>query len=240
MKKRLLCAAFFLSMLIFYAGETRAESFVDKMLRITGISATTGQQRPSSDVKEGDIWIISLSDKLKRSLTSGGGYRSPVFSSEDKEVLALQGEDIVQIPVSGGTVSPLYSVKGIMKLVGFDRTDPQRLLFIAEDDDDGRTLVGLITMTDGRISYLPYDSRSRDDRRMISHLKGWKRTVGDKTIYVETETKSGMAGHIEWTDVKLRQGGKLPQNLSRCDGTACGQPSISHDGGLVVFIRQGR
>ncbi len=239
MKKRLLCAALFLSMLIFYAGETRAESFVDKILRITGISATTGQQRPSGDVKEGDIWIISLPDKLKRSLTSGGGYRSPVFSSEDKKILALQGEDIVQISVSGGTVSPLYSVKGIMKLVGFDRTDPQRLLFIAEDDD-GRALVGLITMTDGRISYLPYDSRSRDDRRMISNLKGWGRTVGDKTIYVETETKSGMAGHIEWTDVKLKQGSKLPQNLSRCDGVACGQPSISHDGGLVVFIRQGR
>ena len=103
-----------------------------------------------------------------------------------------------------------------------------------------RTLVGLVNMDGRAISYLPYDSRCREDRGMISDLKAWRRTVGDKTIYVETEVKSGMAGRMEWTDVKVQQDDTMPQNLSRCEGVFCGQPSISHHGALVVFIRQTR
>jgi hypothetical protein len=206
---------------------------------MSGISATTGHQRPSANVKEGDIWIVSLPGNVKRALTNGGSYRSPVFSVGDKEVFALQGENIVRISVSGGRVHPLYSVKGIKKLVGVDRTDPKRLLFLAEDDD-GRTLVGLVNMDGGAISYLQYESRSREDRGMISDLKEWRRTVGDKTIYVETEVKSGMAGRMEWTEVKLQQAETRPQNLSQCEGVSCGQPAISHHGELVVFIRQTR
>lgn len=239
MTSRLLGMAFLLSILMGCSGESWAESFFDKVLRISGISATTGNQRPSGSVNDGDVWIISLSGKEKRVLTNGGSYRSPVFNIGDKEVFALQGEGIVKIPTSGGRVHPLYSVKGIKKLVGVDRTDSTRLLFLAEDDD-GRTVVGLISMVGGGISYVPYDSRSRDDRNLISSLKEWRRTVGDKTIYVETETKTGMVGHMEWTDVILKEAGASPQNLSQCDGVSCGQPSISIDGTFVVFIKQAK
>ena len=135
MTKRRLTAVFLLSLLTICWGESRAESFIDKVLRISGISATTGHQRPSGNVKEGDIWIVSLPGKVKRALTNEGSYRSPVFSVGDREVFALQGENIVQISVSGGRVHPLYSIKGIKKLVGVGRIGPNRLLFLAEDDD---------------------------------------------------------------------------------------------------------
>jgi hypothetical protein len=55
-------------------------------------------------------------------------------------------------------------------------------------------------------------------------------------VYVKTESKQGFAGVVEWTDVYLKRGTD-PVNVSRCDGVGCGQPSLSRDGGQVVFVK---
>jgi hypothetical protein len=40
--------------------------------------------------------------------------------------------------------------------------------------------------------------------------------------------------------VYIQQGSKDPVNLSKCDGVSCNQPSLSHSGQQVAFVKLGR
>jgi len=64
---------------------------------------------------------------------------------------------------------------------------------------------------------------------MVEDLEGWSRTYGDKHVYVEKVTKLAMSGTIEWVDVFYSAGDAKPVDVSNCDGTNCGQPSLSQD-----------
>jgi hypothetical protein len=75
---------------------------------------------------------------------------------------------------------------------------------------------------------------------MVENLEGWTRTYGDKRIYVQRQAKQALSGTVEWSDVFLEGGGQDPVNVSRCDGADCGQPSLSADGRLLIFVKSDR
>jgi hypothetical protein len=75
---------------------------------------------------------------------------------------------------------------------------------------------------------------------MVENLQSWDRVYGDKRVYVKRETKQAMSGPVEWTDVFQRVNSQEPVNVSRCDGANCGQPSMSADGRLIVFVKAER
>ncbi|HKX29091.1 MAG TPA: hypothetical protein VJ302_15460, partial [Blastocatellia bacterium] len=50
----------------------------------------------------GDLWIVNLETRAARRITRTGGYRSPIFLAGDRKLLALKGEDLIEIPVEGG------------------------------------------------------------------------------------------------------------------------------------------
>ena len=103
---------------------------------------------------------------------------------------------------------------------------------------DDRPAVGFLSIQSGKFTKMPYDGNSPEDREMLNHLLGWKRVYGLTTVSTKPETKKVVGGITkQWTDVYIRQGQQNPLNISKCDGQNCGQPSLSHDGRMVVYIR---
>jgi hypothetical protein len=212
-----------------------ADSFLTKVLRVTGISVSPSQLKgPDEEGEAGDLWLVNIAQNTQAQLTRDGSYRSPVFAPGDAHILALRGEALVRLPKTGGTPERLHTVKGVTKIVGFDQTDQDQALILLKED--GGAAVGLLSLTSGHLIRLPYDRTSAEHQRLVTHLQEWERVYGETKLYVKGESKRTLAGAMEWTDVYFKRGETPPLNLSKCDGINCGQPSLSHDGGQVVYI----
>jgi hypothetical protein len=219
------------------ATAARNESFWDIVLRIAGISANPDQLKgPGDEVEAGDVCVVNLAELGRYSLRRDGGYHSPLFRPEDADILVLKDHTLVRIPVSGGEAESLYTIPGSIKLIGFSMDDPDKVLVLVQGNEDSLS-VGLLSLKSGQVKPLSYDKQSADDQLLLAHLQGWERVYTDTKVYVKHESKMGMAGLEEWTDVYYKRGDNDPVNLSKCNGDYCGQPSLSHDRRQVVFIR---
>jgi len=213
-------------------------SFVDQVLKFLGFGASSGTLKgPGDEVTSGDLWVADLSSGSTRALTSIGGYRSPVFLPATNDVLVLRGSDVMQVSLAGGDGKKLYSVVSVTKLVGAGADDPGKVLILLQGGPGGHPRVGLLTVSTGAVTPLPYDPASSQQLQMVEGLQGWTRTYGDQRVYVEKQTKQAMSGTVEWLDVFLRAGDAKPVDISQCDGTNCGQPSVSKDGRWLVFVK---
>jgi len=214
-----------------------AETFLMKILRIAGVSATPSQQKGPGEEMEagGEIWLANVKMGAPRKLSSEAGFRSPVFTPDGQAVLAIKDSALWRVPLSGVLPQKLRDVTGITKLVGSDRDDPDKILVIIERAQ--ASTVALLSIATGTTTEIAYDPKSSEDRKLLSHLKGWVRVYGDMQIYQKTQSREGRAGMVEWNDVFLKKGDAAPADLSHGDGTNCGQPSLSPDRTEVVFIR---
>ena len=213
------------------------EPLLTKLLRIAGLTAAPSQMRgPGDNVAAGNIWIASVDRRSVRALTTDGGYRSPIFINDTPLVLALRGNSAVRLGAQGGSVIPLLDAPNIVKLVGIDATSPGEVIVLL--DAPARTSpLGVLSLQSGKVSPLPYDDSSEQQRRMLAQIRAQDRTYGDSTVYTKTETKAGLSRPIEWTDVFLTRGTGAPQNVSACDGANCVQPALSPDGRSVAFVK---
>ena len=215
------------------------ESLIDKLLRIAGLTAAPSQMRgPGDEVESGNIWIANLDQRTRRGLTGEGSYRSPVFSPVDGSVYALKGDLIVRIPAAGGNGAAVQKVSGAVKIVGFDGKSADELVVLL-DAGPAVSPLGSVSLKSGKVTLLPYDAKSDDQRRMLAQVRAQDRVYGETTLYTKTESKRGLARTIEWTDVYLRRGNEAPQNVSTCDGVSCVQPALSADGRSVAFVKTG-
>jgi hypothetical protein len=233
---RLLLAFWLVATILGTAPALRAQGLLGRVLGFLGISATPSQMKGTREMLEsGELWIADVTSERPARLSQGSGYRWPVFLPGDQAVLALQGEAVVRIPIARGTLTPLYEVKGIQKLVGFDKNDSDKVLVLIETPE---LVVGALSLTSGAVTPIPYDAKA--DRRLITHLRGQERIYDATKLYLQSSTKPGLTGgSIEWMDVFMKQGDSEPRNVSRCDGVDCGQPSLSGDGTKVVFVKAG-
>jgi len=117
--------------------------------------------------------------------------------------------------------------------------DPDKV-FVLTRDAAGHPGVALLSLSGGKLDPLSYDASSSEDRHMVEHLSSWDRAYGDTSVYIDQQTKSGMAGTLAWTDAFLRAGAGAPIDVSNCDGVNCGQPSLSADRKLVAFVKAGQ
>lgn len=217
----------------------KAKSFIDRVLEFLSISYTPGAQKgPDGDDLKGQVWIADLNGNSIRALSASGGYRSPVFVANGGDVLALRGTDVVRIPATGGDAQKLYSIDGILKLVGAGSSDPNQVLILLRNQSGNHPRVALLSIATGAITDLPYDPVSSEDLQFVEDLEGWSRAVGEKRVFVKRQTREDISGTQEWTDVFLIANNHPPVDASRCDGVNCGQPSISHDGSLLAFIKE--
>jgi hypothetical protein len=217
----------------------KKETFLEWVLRVTGISATPSTMKGDDDEISGDVWVFDLNTRTGRRITRDGSYRSPIFLDGEKGLLALKGNDLMEIALDGGEVKRLSTIKGIAKLVGLNVDDRNQVLFVSEDEQQ-RSSVGLYSLKDGRVTLLSYDLNADGERRMLAHIRGWERVYDDGRIilYTKSETKEGLAGSIiEWSDVYLKKEKQDPVNISNCDGVNCGQPSLSSNARYVTYIK---
>lgn len=216
----------------------QSPDFIDKVLKFLGISDSPGTLKgPGDEVVRGELWVADLGSQAIRAAGKGDGYRSPVFLPGSNDILALSGSDVVRFPAGGGEMKKLYSIAGVTKLVGFSADDPDTLLILQSGDAGGHPRIGLLSVSTAKVTPLAYDPTSSADLQMVENLEGWTRTYGDKQVYVRRQTKQALSGVVEWSDVFLRADGQEPMDVSQCKGTNCGQPSLSADGRLLVFVK---
>ena len=221
------------------ATPTAVPTWWQKLLRVTGISATPAKQRGSAQsIESGRIWIADLREKSRRRLTSESGYRSPIFVDKDKNILMLRNDEVVRIPVSGGPVITLFKIKGAIKLVGQSLDDIDKVLMLVQDEN-GKTNIALLSLSSGKLTVVPYETNSPEGKSMFDHFAGWNRTYGTTEVSVSEKVKKDESGRIltRWTDVFLKRIDQEPINVSNCNGINCGQPSLSQNGQLLAFVK---
>ena len=227
-----LAAALVLSM----PAAAAAETLVQKLLRIAGLTAAPTQMRgPADEVEPGNIWIAPADKGAAKALTTDGGYTSPLFSP-DGRVYALKGGTLVRLPQETGAGVAVHKVPGAVKLVGFDGANADDLVLLLDAPRAGSPL-GVLSLKSGRVTPLPYDAASEEQRRMLAQIRGQEREYGTTTVYTKTESRRGLSRNLQWTDVYIRRGTAAPRNVSGCDGVNCVQPALSPDGRGVVFIK---
>jgi hypothetical protein len=205
--------------------------------RISGVSLPTISLKSADEsVESGDIWIADLVEGTRRQVTQHGGYRSPVFEPDNQHLLALEGATLVRLATAGGEMQKLQSLGSTAKLVGVDKEDGDKVLVIYDEGEIPR--IASVSVKKKEVTVIPYDPKSPEDTRLVGHLRGWRRVYGGDTLFQKREKKETMAGTVEWTDVYLKREEKDAANISKCGGANCGQPSMSHDGKHVVYIRQ--
>lgn len=215
----------------------KTETFWHKVLRVSGIAQSPSTLKgPGDEVTRGQVWIADVAAGKARKLTGSGGFRSPVFLPDGHDLLALKGTSVVRVALADGQVTNLFTVTGLAKFVGMSEDDADKVLVVSRDSS-GHPGVAFLSVSTGKLDPLAYDPSSNDDRHLVEHLSAWDRHYGDTIVYVDQQTKSGMAGTLSWADVFLKQGAGGPRDLSNCDGTNCGQPSLSPDGKFVAFVK---
>jgi hypothetical protein len=217
-----------------------AEPLWQKMLRVSGVSATPSAQRGGEDEpKSGRVWATNLDDLRSRPVTLEGGFYWPVCDPRGGTFLALKQDKLVRVSLEGGKQKELFIVDRVRKLVGFDRDEPDEVIALVTAEGQ-RLSPATISLTSGHVSEIPFDPGSAEDLALLKFLRGSERAYGSKHVFVASTTTEDVGGTREWTDVYLRDSGAQAINISHCDKVNCGQPSLSADGRTVVFIKAGR
>jgi hypothetical protein len=216
----------------------RTESFWEKVLRISGISVTPSAMKGDEDGLTGDVHVLDLMVKTSRRLTFNGGYRSPIFLPGETSLLALKGEDVVELPFDGGAEKKRYTINGVVKLVGVSQDDETQVLYLSRERE-GQLTVGLLSLSNGRETKLDYNPESEEDKTLVARLSAWVRVYDNSkiTLYTQLESKEVSNGKPEWREVYLKRDSQPVEQITRCDGVNCGNPTLSQNGRYVAFIK---
>ena len=149
----------------------------------------------------------------------------------------MSGGDLVRLSLESQEIVKLFPLADVSKLVGFSSVDPESLLILRSGGAGQHSRVGLLSLSTAKVNPLSYDPDSDSDLQMVENLESWTRTYGGEQLFVRRQTKQKLSGTVEWTDVFLQGGVKEPIDISMCNGANCGQPSLSADGHLVVFVK---
>jgi len=217
---------------------TAAETLMEKLLRVAGLAAGPAPTRGAAAAAPGNIWVAATDKGTPKALTTDGGYTSPIFSP-DGRVYALRGGALVRLPQETGGGVAVHPVRGALKLVGFDVKNPDDLVVLLDVSGEGSPL-GVLSLRSGRVTPLPHDAASEEERRMVARIRSDERQYGTIGVYTSPGRRRGPSQSARATDVYLRNGAAAARNVSKCEGASCGQPVLSPDGRRVMFIKSAR
>jgi hypothetical protein len=178
---------------------------------------------------KGEIWIAASDGSKRHRLTDRVEYSWPVFTADGEAVLALRGASLVRIESGSPVPVTLAEDTSLNKLLGA-RPDGS-VVGIVPEGPFGR----LATVApSGSVTLLPAPA-TREEKRLMATLLGESRVYrDDRKLLVdradfEDHTRRGFDVYIETAKGRL--------NLSQCETSACGQPSLSPQGDWVAYIR---
>lgn len=228
MRRRLfLMAGSFSALHAFQAKKTqpKPEPLWKRILRITGISATSRGLRGGLLVPRGDIWIMAAGGKNKtqQRLTFDGGYYSPVFTPDDRRLLALRKAAFVWVsPANGATERIPFELPGTLKLIAFENRPNEAKPRVVALTESG---VGLFSPWDGKFEPFPLGDADEETKEQFLHSRV---QYGGVLLQVSGD------GH----QLTLQRGDGEPVLLASSPKVIYGDPALSHDGLKVVFIRE--
>jgi len=168
-----------------------SETFLQWLVRVTGLSATSASFKGGTAEVAGDIWVGRVDQAGGQRLTFEGGWSWPVFAASDEEIVAVREGVLWSIPVNGGDPVKLpHSLKGVKGLLGAG-------------------IDGVVVFTDSQIGLFQPDSGS---------------LVAFEAGSAEDQANMARAQRPREMDLKV-------------DGEKAVEPSVSHDGKRIVYIR---
>ena len=115
--------------LVLFAPAAARENWIDKLLRVTGLTAAPSQMRGQAlEVEVGDVWLARIDQDAVKRLTTEARYRSPVFSVSGDRIYAMRDDQLVVMSADGGRPGNMFAVSGVAKLLGFDGLDADQLV----------------------------------------------------------------------------------------------------------------
>ena len=207
--------------------KAEAESWYYKLGRILGVDKVPVGLKGPTRASRGELWITAADHAEPKKLTEGSDFSSPVFQPGGKSLFALRAGSLVEVPVAGGAAVKRRDVPGVVKLVGFDGDDPDRVLALVQKTPETAGLVDvvLLSIQTGRLETLA--AQRPADSAEVKSLTGWQRQYGD--VYVMPQGNEVVVGGIEAVEIPV----------TRCGQATCGQPAYSPERKLVAYIRSG-
>jgi hypothetical protein len=193
----------------------KVRSFLIWLAQVSGLSATSSGLRGLKVDHQGDIWTEPIKEGARQRLTFEGDYSWPILSPDDRSVIALRGGDLWSVPLNGGNPVKLsHTVPGITSLLG---SGPEGILVLTPDQ------IGTFLPDSGQ--FTPFPPASQEDRDTIDRLRAPIRLYDHGQLTVSS--KSGailVENHGQKREL-------APENAT------VWQPSVSHDGKRLVYIR---
>lgn len=216
--------------------QDKASSFLEKILTFFGISATSENVKGQENVwfLDGQIWKVSLNNLQKQRISDESNFRSPICLANNREILAIQNDEIVKMGILDRKIQKLVKIKRIIKLIGFSKTNPD-LIALLRYDNKGTIDVCVINMQSGDLEAIPYNPDNKKEKELVDALTGVRREYGEISVFVR-ELENFMAS-TKWTDVFLKVGEKDAINLTNGKGISSTHPALSYDQKFVVYIR---
>jgi hypothetical protein len=212
------------------------ESWIARLLRVTGLTASPATMRSSAnDDISGDIWLVDVDGKQPRALITGGRFRSPVFSPDGGSLFMLRDDVLMRIPVQGGKPSQVLVVPGAVKIIGFQRDNADEILILL-----GSTAAPISVVSLSRKSHqsLAFDGDLDGAEEMLAQVRGETRTYGHVRLLVRDQNRRTSGGMLEWTEIYVQRDEVAPRQVSSCNGRQCRQPALSSDGASVAYVQQ--
>ena len=225
-------AALALPVLALPAQTRGAETLLERLLRIAGLSAAPGQLR-GPEPEPGSLWVAMPGGGQAERWTSASHYSWPVFAA-DGSLYALEGDSLVRIAAPGLAPVRVQALPGVAKLVGFEPGVPDALVLLR---NSAAAPLAALSLRSGAVRTLDLDLGNAKAQSLLGRMRGQSRGNAELLVLVQTQSRSGLARTLEWTDVVALPRRGEPANLSRCDGLNCSQPALSADGTRVVFVK---
>ena len=228
----LLCSALALPVLALPAHTMAAETLLERLLRISGLSAAPGQLR-GPDPAPGSLWVVTPGAGPAERWTSASRYAWPVFAA-DGSLYALDGDSLVRITAPGLDTVRVLALPGVVKLVGFEPGAHDDLILLRHDT---AAPLAALALRSGALRTLALDLGNAKAQHLLGRMRGQDRGNAELLLLVQTQSRRGLARTLEWTDIMALSRRGDAANLSRCDGVNCSQPALSADGRRVVFVK---
>lgn len=210
------------------------KSFVQRMLEIFGITATTSMQKNEEIVNSGQIWICSSDGSNHSQITKNTEFRSPIILPDNKNIIALRNESVIKINLNDGSMTDILSVQRAIKIIGYEKNNVNVIYLLCKNGLRNPYIVQLNLETI-KEDTVHYDVSNANDRLVLNSIKGEERYYGDIRLFTQSVTDFINMEERKCIFMQTKRG--TAKNMTQGMEGNFEQPSLSQDGKIIVYIK---